>query len=59
MIDEKLRETITVTCPSGHRLRGDASLIGKKVSCPSCQQKFAIAEPKPAVTDSSVSAHPG
>jgi hypothetical protein len=55
MKDEKLRESITLSCPSGHRLRGDASFIGKKVKCPRCQAAFVISAPKEKqVTDTAV-----
>lgn len=55
MADSRLQESITVSCPRGHRLRGDASLIGKQVKCPKCQSVFAIGEPrKVSVTESSV-----
>lgn len=38
---------ITVCCPSGHRLRGDSSFVGKTVKCPRCQVEFVFA-PTPA-----------
>ena len=34
---------ITVTCPSGHRLRGGTLLIGKSVCCPKCHTEFVFA----------------
>ena len=34
---------ITVSCPSGHRLRGGPDLIGKMVKCPRCQWQFIFA----------------
>ena len=55
MKDEKLQESITLTCPSGHRLRGDASFIGKKVKCPRCQAAFVISVPEEKkVTDTAI-----
>ena len=55
MKDDKLFESITLTCPSGHRLRGDVSFIGKKVKCPRCQAAFVISVPEEKkVTDTAV-----
>lgn len=34
--------TITVSCPSGHRLRGGPEMIGKNVKCPRCKSPFAF-----------------
>ena len=53
--DKKLQETITLTCPNGHRLRGAATLVGKTVKCPRCRAVFAITAPAPfTVTDTGV-----
>ena len=50
----------TVSCPSGHRLRGDLEMIGETVSCPKCQTPFVFAPTRPeqsvnrSVTDTGV-----
>ena len=31
---------LTVSCPSGHRLRGRVEMIGKRVKCPRCSVEF-------------------
>ena len=55
MKDAKLQASITLTCPNGHRLRGDSRFIGKKVKCPRCQAGFVISAPAPSqVTDTGV-----
>ena len=55
MKDKKLQETITLSCPNGHRLRGAATLVGKTVKCPRCRAVFAITAPAPStVTDTGV-----
>ncbi len=52
--------TITVSCPSGHRLRGGFEMFGKNVKCPRCQAAFVFAPDKAndsdhrAVTDTGV-----
>ena len=52
--------TITVSCPSGHRLRGGFEMFGKNVKCPRCQAAFVFAPAKAndsdhrAVTDTGV-----
>jgi hypothetical protein len=52
--------TITVSCPSGHRLRGGTAVLGKTVKCPKCQTSFVFAPTKSnqsdhcAVTDTGV-----
>ena len=43
MKDVKQESKITVACPAGHRLRGDAKLIGKTVKCPKCSAEFIFA----------------
>ncbi len=41
---------ITMACPSGHRVRGGADMVGRTVRCPKCQAEFVFAEkPVPAV----------
>ena len=55
MSGSELNETIVVKCPTGHRLRGSVSLIGKQVACPECQTRFEIGQPKKqSVTESGV-----
>lgn len=34
---------VTAVCPSGHKLRGDSSLVGKTVKCPRCDVEFVFA----------------
>lgn len=34
---------ISVSCPSGHRLRGGSELVGKQVRCPKCSTAFVFA----------------
>lgn len=38
---------ITVSCPAGHRLRGDSRFVGKTVKCPRCQVQFVFAPTSP------------
>ena len=51
---------ITVSCPTGHRVRGDISMAGNTVRCPRCQTQFVFAPIKPggsnqkAVTDTGI-----
>ncbi|QDT12599.1 hypothetical protein [Planctomycetes bacterium K23_9] len=33
---------ITCACPSGHKVRGEASLCGEKVICPRCKRVFVF-----------------
>jgi len=40
LMNEIKRETVTCKCPRGHKLRGNAGLIGKTVCCPRCSEKF-------------------
>lgn len=40
---DNISSKITVSCPSGHRLRGDITLSGSTVRCPKCQQAFVFA----------------
>ncbi|MGB0597806.1 MAG: hypothetical protein ACPGLY_14050 [Rubripirellula sp.] len=47
MQEVKPESKAIVQCPSGHRLRGGAKLIGKIVKCPKCEVEFTFAEPKP------------
>ncbi|MGI9474858.1 MAG: hypothetical protein ACR2NZ_25230 [Rubripirellula sp.] len=61
MNQSKLETKITVACPSGHRLRGDATLEGKTVKCPKCASDFVFASAgqrksasEAAVTDTGV-----
>lgn len=44
---EQSSSKITLFCPSGHRLRGGAELMGKRVVCPRCKSAFVFA-PSPA-----------
>jgi len=34
--------SITVSCPSGHRLRGGTELMGRVVQCPKCSQPLVF-----------------
>jgi hypothetical protein len=34
---------ITMFCPSGHRVRGGAELVGHTVRCPKCHAEFVFA----------------
>jgi hypothetical protein len=51
---------ITVSCPEGHRLRGDIKMAGNTVRCPKCSVEFVFAPLKSeaaverAVTDTGV-----
>ncbi len=56
MKDKKLHESITLTGPNGHRLRADASFVGKTVKCPRCAVTFVISASQEdvAVSDSAV-----
>ena len=50
---------ITMSCPSGHRVRGGANLVGHTVRCPKCQAEFVFGEKTPPaepkeVTDTGV-----
>ena len=51
---------ITVSCPAGHRLRGDIKMAGSTVRCPKCSVEFVFAPVKSetpvnqAVTDTGV-----
>ena len=36
-------QKVTAVCPSGHKLRGKANLVGKTVKCPRCEVKFVFA----------------
>lgn len=43
---------VAAVCPSGHKLRGDSSLVGKTVKCPRCEVEFVFAltfKPSPVV----------
>lgn len=55
MKDVKLHETITMKCPSGHKLRGNKAMVGKTVRCPRCEVAFVISPPENRkVTDTTV-----
>ena len=43
MMLQPITQKITVTCPAGHRLRGNSNLVGKKVKCPKCDHEFTFA----------------
>ncbi len=46
---------ISMTCPSGHRVRGGVEMLGRTVRCPKCQSEFTFAPQKartPAVAES-------
>lgn len=55
VVNARSRNQISCTCPSGHKIRGDASLSGKKAICPRCKQVFVfgVVENK-SVTDTGV-----
>ncbi|QDV40290.1 hypothetical protein Enr13x_00960 [Stieleria neptunia] len=36
------KERMLCQCPNGHRLRGDAALIGKTIRCPRCRETFVF-----------------
>ncbi len=36
-------QKVTAACPSGHKVRGKASLVGKTVKCPRCSVEFVFA----------------
>ena len=36
-------QTVTTVCPSGHKVRGRADLVGKTVKCPRCEIPFVFA----------------
>jgi hypothetical protein len=46
---------ITVSCPSGHHVRGGSDLVGKRVKCPKCEAAFVFA---PAIPGDSEPATP-
>ncbi len=49
------RESVTCKCPRGHKLRGNAGLIGKTVRCPRCSEKFVFGyQVRQHVTDTAV-----
>ena len=46
MTSEPLNQShavIIAACPAGHRVRGKATMVGKKVACPKCQAQFVFA----------------
>ena len=36
-------QKVTAACPSGHKVRGNANLVGKTVRCPRCEVEFVFA----------------
>ena len=36
-------QKVTTRCPSGHKVRGNADLVGKTVKCPRCEVRFIFA----------------
>ena len=44
MADEK-STSVTTECPNGHRVRGNAELLGQTVRCPRCHDEFVFAPP--------------
>lgn len=40
---QPINQKVTAACPSGHRVRGKASLVGKTVRCPRCEAEFVFA----------------
>ncbi len=36
-------QKVTAVCPSGHKVRGNANLVGKTVKCPRCDVGFVFA----------------
>jgi uncharacterized C2H2 Zn-finger protein len=60
MNDNTANSKITVSCPAGHRLRGDIQMAGNTVRCPKCSVEFVFAPLKSdaavnrAVTDTGV-----
>ena len=54
-MNEQNAERITCKCPRGHKLRGEADLIGKTVRCPRCSEKFVFGyQIREDVTDTAV-----
>ncbi|WP_146453557.1 hypothetical protein [Rubripirellula tenax] len=52
---EARSDKIKGCCPSGHHVRGDVSMAGRKVRCPHCDVAFVFAPPDRAVVVSSKS----
>ncbi len=42
---------LTVSCPAGHRLRGDMKMAGNRVRCPKCRVEFVFAPLKSPAAD--------
>jgi hypothetical protein len=40
---QPMNNKVTAACPSGHKLRGKPSLVGKTVKCPRCEAEFVFA----------------
>ena len=40
---QPVNNKVTVACPAGHKLRGNSSLVGKRVKCPRCDAEFVFA----------------
>ena len=46
---------ISISCPSGHRLRGKSEMVGRKVKCPKCASVFVVSLPhRSELTDTGV-----
>lgn len=40
---QPVNNKVTAVCPSGHKVRGKSTLVGKTVRCPKCQLAFVFA----------------
>ena len=40
---QPINNKVTAACPSGHKLRGKPSLVGRTVKCPRCKAEFVFA----------------
>lgn len=40
---QPVNNKVTAACPAGHKLRGNSSLVGKRVKCPRCDVEFVFA----------------